>query len=103
MNASPAKEPACGPLTAKERQALKARAHKLEPIVTIGGKGLTGAVLREIELALKAHALVKIRAAAMERDERRAAFEAICERTGAHPVQHVGKVLVVYRRGDEEA
>ena len=90
------------PLTPKERQALKARAHKLEPVVTIGGKGLTDAVLREIDFALKSHDLVKIRAAAMERDERHAAFDAICERTGAQPVQHVGKVFVVYRKREEE-
>ena len=55
-------------LTPKERQALKARAHKLEPIVSIGGKGLTDAVVREIDFALKSHELLKIRASAMERE-----------------------------------
>jgi RNA-binding protein len=89
-------------LTPKDRQALKARAHKLDPIVTIGGKGLTDAVLREIDFALKSHELLKIRAAAMEREERDAALAAICERTGAQPVQHVGKILVVYRKREEE-
>ena len=85
-------------LTPKERQALKAQAHKLEPVVTIGGKGLTDAVVKEIDFALKSHELLKIRAGAMDRHERAAAFDAICERTGAEPVQHVGKVFVVYRK-----
>ena len=90
-------------LTAKERQALKAQAHKLEPVVTIGGKGLSDAVVKEIDFALKSHELLKIRAGAMDRRERAAAFDAICARTGAEPVQHVGKVFVVYRKKPEEA
>lgn len=89
-------------LTPKDRQALKARAHKLEPVVTIGGKGLTEAVLHEIDFALKSHELLKIRAGGMERADRQAAFEAICQRTGAQPVQHVGKVFVVYRKHEVE-
>ena len=91
-------------LTPKERQALKAQAHKLEPVVTIGGKGLSDAVVKEIDFALKSHELLKIRAGAMDRHERAAAFDAICERTGAEPVQHVGKVFVVYRKkpGNDE-
>ena len=89
-------------MTPKERQALKARAHKLEPVVSIGGKGLTEAVLAEIDFALKSHELLKVRAAAMDRHERAAAFSAICARTGAEPVQHVGKVFVFYRKREQE-
>jgi RNA-binding protein len=88
-------------LTPKDRQALKAQAHKLDPTVTIGGRGLTEAVLHEIDFALKSHELLKIRAGHMEREERQVAFEAICERTGAQPVQHVGKVFVVYRKRED--
>jgi putative YhbY family RNA-binding protein len=84
-------------LTPKERQVFKARAHKLEPVVSIGGKGLTDAVVAEIDFALKSHELLKIRAGAMDRHERAEAFSAICERTGAEPVQHVGKVFVIYK------
>ena len=84
-------------MTPKERQALKAQAHKLEPVVTIGGKGLTDAVIAEIDFALKSHELLKVRAATMDRHERAEAFETICERTGAEPIQHVGKVFVVWR------
>ena len=88
-------------MTPKERQALKAKAHKLEPVVSIGGKGLTDAVLAEIDFALKSHELLKVRAGAMDRHERAAAFDAICARTGVEPIQHVGKVFVVYRKREE--
>lgn len=88
-------------MTPKERQALKAKAHRLEPVVTIGGKGLTDAVVAEIDFALKSHELLKVRAGAMDRHERAAAFDAICARIGAVPVQHVGKVFVLYRKREE--
>ena len=80
-----------------ERKALKAKAHKLEPVVQIGAKGLTEEVFAEIERALHAHELIKVRAGAMERDARDEALGAICERTGAEAVQQIGKVFVLYR------
>ena len=85
-------------MTPAERKALKARAHNLDPVVTIGGKGLTDAVIAEIDLALKAHELIKVRAGAMDRDEREVAFQAISARTGAEAVQHIGKIFVLYRK-----
>ena len=90
-------------MTPAERKALKARAHNLDPIVTIGGKGLTDAVVAEIDFALKAHELIKVRAGAMDRHEREAAMSAICARTGADGVQHIGKIFVRYRKKPEEA
>jgi RNA-binding protein len=89
-------------LTSKDRQALKARAHKLEPIVLIGNKGLTDAIIGEVDFALKAHELIKVRAPGLERGERAAAFATICERTGAEEVQQVGKVLILYRKRQTE-
>ena len=88
-------------LNAAERKSLKARAHRLEPIVIIGGKGLTGEVLAEIERALQAHELIKVRAAGLEREAREQALAAICGKTGAQAVQHIGKVLVLFRKNDE--
>ena len=90
-------------MTPAERKALKARAHNLDPIVTIGGKGLTDAVVAEIDFALKAHELIKVRAGAMDRHEREAAMSAICARTCADGVQHIGKIFVLYRKKPEEA
>jgi putative YhbY family RNA-binding protein len=85
-------------LDSAERKALKARAHKLEPMVIIGAKGLTDQVLVEIERALKAHELIKVRAPELDRDARDAAYDAICEKTGAAAVQQVGKVFVLFRK-----
>jgi RNA-binding protein len=85
-------------LTAAERKTLKARAHKLEPVVQIGAKGLTDEVVGEIERALHAHELVKVRAGALQRDERDAVLKDILGRTGAEHVQQVGKVFVIYRK-----
>jgi putative YhbY family RNA-binding protein len=88
-------------LTSAERKELKARAHKLDPVVMIGAKGLTDEVVKEVELALKAHELIKVRAPGLERDARAVVFQAMCERTGAEAVQTVGKVCVLYRKRDE--
>jgi putative YhbY family RNA-binding protein len=84
-------------LTAAERRALRARAHHLRPVVMIGDAGLTPEVTREIDVNLKSHELIKIRAMAEGRDARDALAAAICEATGAQAVQHIGKILVVYR------
>ncbi len=85
-----------------ERKALKARAHKLEPVVRIGSKGVTEDVIAEIERALKAHELIKVRAATLDRDQRDAALASICERTRAERVQQVGKVFVLFRKNNDE-
>lgn len=85
-----------------ERKALKARAHKLEPAVRIGSKGVTEEVIAEIERALKAHELIKVRAATLDRDQRDAALVSICELTKAERVQQVGKVFVLFRKTHDE-
>ena len=89
-------------LTPKRRSELRAEAHKLSPIVIIGDKGLTDEVLAEIDRSLKAHELIKVRAATDEREARDAWLDAICERLQAHAVQQIGKVFVIYRENPEE-
>jgi RNA-binding protein len=88
-------------LTPAERKELKGRAHKLVPVVMIGAKGLTDEVVKEVDQALKAHELIKVRAPSLERDARAVAFQALCERTGAEGVQHIGKVFVIYRKNED--
>ena len=88
-------------LSPVERKELKARAHDLNPVVMIGAKGLTDEVVKEVDLALKAHELIKVRAL-LERDDREVAFKALCERTGAEAVQHIGKIFILYRKRDAE-
>ena len=89
-------------LSPVERRALKARAHALDPVVLVGDKGLTGSVLAEIERAISAHELVKIRVQA-EREDRAVMLSEICARSHAFAVQHIGKMLVVYRQKPPEA
>jgi RNA-binding protein len=88
-------------LTASQRKALRARAHKLDPVVQIGAKGLTDDVVGEIDRALKAHELIKVRAGGLDRDQRDEALSSICEKTRAETVQQVGKVFVLFRKNDE--
>ncbi|MDO5686272.1 MAG: YhbY family RNA-binding protein [Neisseria sp.] len=87
-------------LTAKERQALKQRAHHLNPVVMIGQHGLTEAVLRETDVALKAHELIKIRILNDDRAERAEMAAALCERLNAVLVVQTGKILTVWRERD---
>jgi RNA-binding protein len=89
-------------LTPRERAHLKARAHALEPRVQVGNAGLTDAVVKEIDRALAAHELIKVKILA-DRDARDEIAEAICEKTDAAIVQQVGKVVVLWRPRPEDA
>ncbi len=84
-------------LTAAQRRALKAKAHHLQPVVLVGDAGLTPTVLREIDINLKSHELIKIRVFGDDRAARAAMIEAICTPLNALAVQHIGKILVVFR------
>lgn len=84
-------------LTPAERRALKARAHHLQPVVIVGDAGLTPTVLREIDINLKSHELIKIRVFGDDRAARAGLIEAICTPLNAVAVQHIGKVLVIFR------
>ncbi|MGN6806897.1 MAG: YhbY family RNA-binding protein [Trinickia sp.] len=80
-----------------QRAELRAQAHALKPVVLIGGDGLTDAVLAEIKVHLAAHELIKIRVFGDEREARAAIYEQICDTLGAAPIQHIGKLLVVWK------
>ena len=84
-------------LTPAERKAHRAEAHHLEPVVMIGGDGLTPAVTREADAALNAHGLIKIRVHGDDRDAREAMFQQLADTLGAAPIQHIGKLLVLWR------
>ena len=88
-------------LTGKQKNYLRAIAHNKNPIVTIGGKGLTDAVMEEIELALDHHELVKIKLPSNAKAEKVALMAQITDRSKSEPVQLIGRVGVVYRANDE--
>lgn len=89
-------------LSSAERRALRARAHHLQPVVTIGEAGLTPALIRELEASLRSHELIKVRVFGDDRKMRDALGAKICETTGAQSVQHIGKILVIYKARPEE-
>ena len=90
-------------LTPAERKALKARAHKLNPVVIVGAKGLTPEVVKEIDFALKSHELIKVRVPGMERDDIESMMQEVATMTEAEPVQRIGKIMVLYRKRPEGA
>ena len=90
-------------LTPAERRALRARAHPLHPVIMVGEAGLTPAIISEIDRALKSLELIKIRVLGDDRNARAAMIEQICAALDASPVQHIGKILVVFRPRPEPA
>jgi putative YhbY family RNA-binding protein len=84
-------------LSSAERKDKRAEAHHLEPVVMIGNAGSTPAVVREVDAALRAHGLVKVRVAIDDRAAREATFLALADELGAAPIQHIGKLVVLWR------
>lgn len=88
-------------LSPQTRRALRARAHALKPVVMISEQGLTPGVVAEIERGLVSHGLIKIRVTGHERDGRDELLTQVCSKTDSHAVQHIGKILVIYREQPE--
>lgn len=84
-------------LASVRRRSLQARAHAIKPIVWIGTAGLWEGIIHELEQGLKSHEMIKVKVSSDERETRNALLEEICERLDAAPVQHIGKILVIYR------
>ena len=88
-------------ITPTQRKTLKGDAHDLNPVVMIGNDGLTPAVIKEAKLAISHHGLIKIRVFGDDREARVAIYEELCDKLDAAPVQHIGKLLVIWRPKDE--
>ena len=84
-------------LSVAERKAHRAEAHHLDPVVMIGNEGLTPAVKKETDAALSAHGLIKVRVLGDDREQRDAIYQQLCEDLNAAPIQHIGKLLVLWR------
>jgi len=84
-------------LTPAQRKAHRADAHHLDPVVMIGGDGLTAAVKKETDAALNAHGLIKVRVFSDDRAAREAMFQTLTDELNAAPIQHIGKLLVLWR------
>ncbi|MCM0610601.1 MAG: YhbY family RNA-binding protein [Ideonella sp. WA131b] len=84
-------------LTPAQRKEHRAAAHHLAPVVMIGADGATAAVEKEIDAALKAHGLVKVRVFSDDRAAREALLAELSDKLSAAPIQHIGKLLVLWR------
>lgn len=89
-------------LTPAQRKVHRAEAHHLDPIVMVGGDGLTPAVKKEADAALKAHGLIKIRVFSDDRLARDAMLQSLADELDAAPIQHIGKLLVLWRPKPEK-
>lgn len=90
-------------LTPTQRREKRADAHHLDPVVMVGGEGLTPAVVKETDAALNAHGLIKVRVQGDDRVARETMFVQLCEELNAAPIQHIGKLLVLWRPIPEKA
>ena len=90
-------------LSSDQRRALRARAHSLQPVVSISQNGLTEAVVREVEVNLVSHELIKVRVYNDDRQLREDLLATLCQQLDAAPVQHIGKLLVIWRPSPEKA
>ena len=84
-------------LTASQRREHRAASHHLDPVVAIGNDGLTAGVRKAIDAALKAHGLIKVRVFSDDRNTREALLAELTDTLKAAPVQHIGKLLVLWR------
>lgn len=84
-------------LTPAQRKVHRADAHHLDPVVLVGGDGLTPAVRKEIEAALQAHGLIKVRVFSDDRAARELMLQTLADELNAAPIQHIGKLLVLWR------
>ena len=89
-------------LTPAQRRLLREQAHGLNPVVMVGDAGLTDGVLKEIGHSLDAHGLIKIRVLGDDRANRLEIYQTVCAKLNAAPIQHIGKLLVVYRPKKEK-
>ncbi|BAS68350.1 ribosome assembly RNA-binding protein YhbY [Bathymodiolus septemdierum thioautotrophic gill symbiont] len=89
-------------LTNNQKKFLRARGHALKPIVMVGQHGLSESVLKELEISMTKHELLKIKIRAEDREDRQRMIDEIVNVTQAHLIQVIGAVMVIYRGFDEE-
>lgn len=90
-------------LSPAQRKEHRAAAHHLDPVVLVGGDGLTEAVIKEVDGALKAHGLIKVRVFSDDRALREAMLQQLADGLNAAAIQHIGKLLVLWRPLPEKA
>ena len=88
-------------LSEKQKRELRGRGHSLKPVVSIGNAGLSDAVMREIELSLEHHELMKIKIGGTDREQRVKIIAQICDSFDAELVQAIGHIALIYRENSD--
>jgi RNA-binding protein len=91
------------PLSTNQKRYLRTIAHTLDPVIMVGQKGITPAVLKEFDGALTHHELVKVKLADADREQRAESVELLRSKSHAQVVQAIGKVACFYRRNQKQA
>lgn len=89
-------------LSPSQRRYLRSLAHDLSPVILLGAKGATEAVLKELDLALSHHELVKVKLSGGDKDERQEQIDFLSQGTRAESVQQIGHIVVLFRRNEDE-
>ena len=84
------------------KQSLKAQAHHLKPVVLLGAKGLTEAVVAETNIALLSHELIKVKINGAEKEDRLIMANELCQQLQAELVQMIGNTAILYRKNEEK-
>ncbi len=90
-------------LNESQKKHLRGLAHKLRPVVMVGQHGLKETIFEEVEIALDAHELIKIKVSVGDRLERDEIIQKICDRSSAILVQRVGNIAILFRRNPHKA
>ncbi len=85
-------------LTKSQIRMLKAKAHHLKPVVSVGSKGITETLLSELDITLNTHELIKVKLGIADRDERRETADTLCQQSGAELVGTIGQIAILYRK-----
>lgn len=88
-------------ISAAQKRQLRSLAHSLRPVVMVAERGLAPSVMNEIDIALNAHELIKVRISAEDRESRKALIADLAERSGADVVQEIGHIVALFRRNAE--
>lgn len=86
-----------------QRQQLKSQAHHLKPIVMIGSKGLTSAVIEETNVALMSHELIKVKISGVEKEDKTKLIHTLCHEVGASLIQIIGHIAIIYRENPDQS
>jgi RNA-binding protein len=89
-------------LSSSQTRYLRSLAHDLSPVILLGNKGASEAVVKELNQALDIHELVKVKLSGGDKDERQAQIDVLCGGTQAEKIHQIGHVVVVFRRNGDE-